>query len=87
LKHLDGFIHEHALCFLIGAIYLLLALLVWVLCGALRPRGGKPLSHVRPVIIVYLPGTPPLPPESFDPFPVLRDPPDYHYDCDDVDWD
>ena len=22
LKHLDGFIHEHALCFLIGAIYL-----------------------------------------------------------------
>ena len=26
LKHLDGFIHEHALYFLIGAIYLLLAL-------------------------------------------------------------
>ena len=25
LKHLDGFIHEHALGFLIGAIYLLLA--------------------------------------------------------------
>jgi len=23
LKHLDGFIHEHALYFLIGAIYLL----------------------------------------------------------------
>jgi hypothetical protein len=25
LKHLDGFVHEHALYFLIGAIYLLLA--------------------------------------------------------------
>jgi hypothetical protein len=28
LKHLDGFVQEHALYFLIGAIYLLLALLV-----------------------------------------------------------
>ena len=41
LKHLDGFIHEHALYFLIGAIYLLLALLAWVLSGALRRNGGK----------------------------------------------
>ena len=49
LKHLDGFIHEHALYFLIGAIYLLLALLVWVLCGALRRKGGKSTPHVRPV--------------------------------------
>jgi hypothetical protein len=88
LKHLDGFAHEHALYFLIGIIYLLLALLVWVLSGALRPKSGKPLSHVRPAIIIHLPGTPPpAPGESFDPFPALRDPPDCHYDCDDFDWD
>jgi len=31
LKHLDGFIHEHALYFLMGAIFLLLALLIWIL--------------------------------------------------------
>ena len=53
LKHLDGFIHEHALYFLIGAIYLLLALLAWVLSGALRrkeenPRlmSGQPFSSI-----------------------------------------
>jgi hypothetical protein len=68
LNRLDGFIHEHALYFLMGAIYLLLALLVWVLCGALRRKGGKPTHHVRLGIFIDLPGTPPLPPEPpFDP--------------------
>jgi hypothetical protein len=38
LKHLDGFIHDHALYFFIGAIYFLLALLAWVLSGALRRK-------------------------------------------------
>ena len=33
LKYVDGFVHEHALWFLIGIIYLLLALLAWVLGG------------------------------------------------------
>ena len=81
LKHLDGFVHDHALYFLIGAIYLLLALLVWVLCGALRPKGGKPMSHVRPAIFIQLPGTPP-PPFA----PPLWEPPDY-YDHDDYPLD
>jgi hypothetical protein len=61
LKHLDGFVHEHALYFLIGAIYLLLALLAWVLSGALRPKGGQPITHVRPVFFIHLPGPPPPP--------------------------
>ena len=56
LKHLDGFIHEHALCFFIGAIYLLLALLAWVLSGALRRKGGKSTPDVRPAIFIHLPG-------------------------------
>jgi len=68
LNHLDGFIHEHALYFLIGAIYLLLALLAWVLSGALRRKGGKLMSCVQPAIIIRLSGPPP-PPDTFDPFP------------------
>jgi hypothetical protein len=81
LNHLDGFIHEHALYFLIGIIYLLLALLAWVLSGALRRKGGKSMHHVRPVIFIDLPGTPPPPAEPpFDPFPPLREPDDYDHD-------
>jgi hypothetical protein len=81
LKHLDGFIHEHALYFLIGAIYLLLALLAWVLSGALRRKGGKFTHHVRPVIFIGQLGQPPPPQDTFDPFP----PPHHlaHCDCDD----
>jgi hypothetical protein len=87
LKHLDGFIHEHALYFLIGAIYLLLALLAWVLSGALRRNGGKTTAHVRPALFIHLPGTPPPPPgPQFDPFLLLQEPPDY-YDHDDYPLD
>jgi len=77
LKHLDGFIHEHALFFFIGAIYLLLALLAWVLSGALRRKCGKSALHVRPVLFIHLPGPPP-PPPAFDPFP----PPHHSAHCD-----
>jgi hypothetical protein len=69
LKYLDGFIHEHALGFFIGAIGLLLALLAWVLSGALRRKGGNSVAHVRPVVFIPLPGPPPPPPDTFDPFP------------------
>ena len=61
LKHLDVFIHEHALCFFIGAIYVLLALLTWVLSGALRRKGGKSTHHVRPAIFIDLTGRSPTP--------------------------
>ena len=82
LKHLDGFIDEHALFFLVGAIYLLLALLVWVLSGGLRRKlwKGKPIPQVRPVIVVHM-GRPPPPPEPFVAFPPYQEPPDC--DCDD----
>ena len=84
LKHLDGFIREHPLCFLIGAIYLLLALLAWVLSSALRRKGGKSMSNVRPVIFIYLSGPPPPPAEPpFDPFPSYREPSHCDCDCDD----
>ncbi len=81
-KHLDGFIHEHALFFLIGTIYLLLALLVWTLSGASRRKGGKSISNVRPGIFIDLTGPPPTPAEPpFEPFLPYREP--SHYDCDD----
>jgi len=86
LKHLDGFVHDHALYFLIGAIYLLLALLVWVLCGGLRRNGGKTTAHVRPALFIHLPGTPPPSEPQFDPFIPLQEPPDY-YDRDDYPLD
>jgi hypothetical protein len=82
-KHLDGFIDDHALIFFVGAIYLLLALLVWVLSGGLRRKlwKGKPIPHVRLVIFVQIPiGRPPAPPEPFNPFPPHQEPPDS--DCD-----
>ncbi len=81
LNHLDGFIHEHALYFLMGAIYVLLALLAWVLSGALRRKGGKSAHHIRPVIFIDLTGQPPPPPDTFDPFPPYRE--SSHCDCDD----
>ena len=67
LKQLDGFIHDHELYFLIAVIYLLLALLAWVLSGALRRKGGKSTHHVRPAIFIDLTGRPPTPPDTFDP--------------------
>ena len=61
LKHLDGFIHEHALCCFIGVIYLLLALLAWVFSGGLR-RKFPNQPHIRAGIgIVILPRHPPPP--------------------------
>jgi hypothetical protein len=73
LKDLGGFIHEHALYFFIVAIYLLLALLVWVLSGALRRKGGRFAPTVRPIIFIDLSRPPPPSQETFDPFPPLRD--------------
>ena len=78
LKNLDGFIHEHALVFFIGAIYLLLALLEWVLSGGLRRKDWKSALHVRPGLFIHLPGSPSPPPDTFDPFP----PPHHSAHCD-----
>ena len=84
LTHLDGFVRDHALYFFVGVIYLLLALLVWVLSGALRRR-GNPTSYVRPTIVIQQMQSLPPPSEPvFDPFPPLRDPPEYDHD---EDWD
>lgn len=84
LKYVDGFVHEHALWFLMGTIYLLLALLVWVLSGGLRRKlfQGKTMPHVPPVIVIHMPvGRPTATPELFDPFPPFHMSPDYdHHD-------
>ena len=81
LNHLDGFMRAHALYFFMGAIYLLLALLVWILRSALLRKATTPSrSYVQPVIFFPLPGTPSPPPEPFE--PPLREC-DCDYDPDD----
>jgi hypothetical protein len=85
LKHLDGFIHKYPFYFLVGAIYLRLVSLARVLSEALRRKAGKSMSQIRPVIFIDLPGSPPPPPETFDPFPPPRH--SAHCDCDDEDWE
>jgi len=74
LKSLDEFIHEHALAFFVVAIYLLLALLVWVLCGGLRRKFPNQSNICAGIGIVIQPHTPPLPPPPI----ILNeyDPPD-----------
>jgi hypothetical protein len=61
LKHLNGCIDDHALLFLFGAIYLLLALLIWVLSGGLR-RKFPSQPNVRAGIGIFIqPHAPPPP--------------------------
>ena len=79
LNQLVGFIHEHALWFLIAALGLLLA---WVLNGALRRKGEKSTHHVRPAVIIRLPKSSSSPPDQF---PSYRE--TSWGDCDDHDLD
>ena len=75
-KFLDGIIADDGLYIFIGFVYLLIPFTVWVLSGGLRRKllKGKPIPHVPPVIVIQLPGAPSRQPETFDPFPPLRDP-------------
>ncbi len=84
---LAGFAQKHSLCFLLGAIYLLLALLGRVLGGALRRERGLPTCPVRPAIVIHVSESvsPPAEPPHY-PFPPLREPPDY-FDHDDYPLD
>ena len=80
LDSFTGFIHEHALGFFIGAIWLLMALLAWVLSGGLRRKllKGKPMPHIQPGIVIHFPiGRPTRPPEPVELFSPLREPLDY----------
>ena len=83
LKFLDGIIADYGLGICVGFVYLLIPFSIWALSGGLRRRllKGKPMPHLRPVIVVHIPiGQPPPPPEPFVPFPPYHEPPDF--DCD-----
>ncbi len=82
-EFLDGIIRDDGLYIFIGFVCLLIPFTIWAVGGGLRRKllKGKPMPHVPPVIVFYQPGMPPRPPETFDPFPPLRDPPDCeHHD-------
>jgi len=85
-KFLDRVIDDHGLYLFVGFVYVAVPFLVWVLCGGLRRRllNGKPMPQVPPIIVIPLPGRPPQPPETFNPFPPYHERPDCH--CDEH-WD
>jgi hypothetical protein len=85
LVDLNQFAHEHALCFLIGIICLLVVLLAWVLSGGLRRRFPQPPGRVLPVIVINPPAPPPHDPDDWNPFP----PPHYwrERECDPDGWE
>jgi hypothetical protein len=82
LKDLDTFMADHALYVLIGLIYLVITLGIGLILLLRKSLKGK--GHVQPVVFIGLPGPPPPPQDTFDPFP----PPHHsaHCDCDD-DWE
>ena len=86
-EFLDTVIEDYGLYLFMGFVYVAIPFLVWVLCGGLRRRllKGRPMTHVPPVIVIPLPGRPPQPPETFNPFPPYHQPP--HSDCNDAGLD
>jgi hypothetical protein len=68
---LDGVIRDDGIFIFIGFVYLLIPFTIWALSGGLRRKllKGKPMPHVPPVVVIHLPGSPPRPPETFDPLP------------------
>jgi hypothetical protein len=81
LDSLAGFIHEHALGFFIGSIWLLMALLAWVVVGGQRRKGGNSAPHVQTGIVIHFSvGRLAPPPEPFESFPPVREPLDHDSD-------
>jgi hypothetical protein len=72
----EGFVREYAFWLSTGIIYLLLALLEWILGGILQRRDGMSMPSGRPEILIHLPRLPPSPLLTFDSFPPLYEPPD-----------
>ncbi len=75
---LDGMIEDFGLYLFMGFAYSVIPLLVWVLCGGLRRKllKGEQLPHVPPVIVIHIPiGRPTPPPEPFNLFSPLCEPP------------
>jgi hypothetical protein len=81
---LDTVIDDYGLYLFMGFAYAAIPFLVWVLCGGLRRSllKGKPMPHMPSAIVIHLPGRPPAPTETFNPFPPYHERPDC--DCDDA---
>ena len=83
-KFIDRVIDDYGLYLFVGFVYVAIPFLFWVLCGGLRRTlfKGKPVPHIPPVILIHMPGRPPAPPETFNPFPLC--PERHDCDCDDA---
>ncbi len=80
-RFLDGMIEDYGLYLFMGLVYIAIPFLAWVLCGGLRRAlfKGKSVPQLSAVVVLHLPGRPPQPPETFNPFPANNEPPQ----CDD----
>jgi hypothetical protein len=77
--YLDDVIRDHGDTLFMVFTYAAISFLIWVLGGGLRRKlfEGKPMPRVLPVIVIHIPiGRPPPPPELFDLFSPLSEPPD-----------
>lgn len=77
-EFLDRVIDDYGLYLFMGFVYAAIPVLVWVLCGGLRRKLLKreQLPHVPPVIVIHIPiGRPTPPPEPFNLFSPLCEPP------------
>ena len=75
--YLDGLIQDNGDILFMLFTYAAIPFLTWVLCGGLRRKllKGKPMPHVRPVIVIHIPiGRPPPQPEPFTPFSPAYEP-------------
>ena len=75
---LDGLIRDHGDTLFMVFTYAAIPFLIWLLCGGLRRKllKGKPMPHVPPVIVIHIPVGRPPPPEPFNLFSPLCEPPD-----------
>jgi hypothetical protein len=77
--YLDSLIRDYGDILFMLFTHAAIPFLVWVLCGRLRRKllRGEQLPHVPPVIVIHIPiGRPTPPPEPFNLFSPLCEPPD-----------
>lgn len=83
-EFLDGMIQDHGDTLYTVVCYAAIPLCAWILFGGSRRKSSAEQSPAPRIIVIHQPAER-TPPETFDPFPPLREP-DWS-DCEDRHWD